>query len=518
MPVQATYAGLKLAGTASFTMTQGVSPSSCSIWLVGHVLPPRSGSLWFSDEWGSVSFYPMIAIEPSFSEGPEGKLTRVTLVDKRFFWKRGYVEGIYNRPLGYTQYQERALSTLLKDCFDAVQTSYALFQIPNAYPEVVWEYDNPIAMVQDLCERYGLGIGLMNNGTAWVAPMNYFVGGWPSRRYKISEKATGNSWGPSSIIVVGNRLVNQECFYDLTAVGLETDGVIKPINDLSYTPSGGWGNSIVKLFSDISNEEHRKLALHCIFKWYAWIPDSLDVRWKKLPWLSHTCEEKTELAITTFDKPYVVVECSDFDGVTWLKGTKKRIDTGYTIDSENGLVMFDVPLVTMEDGPSSSSGATAAVVDLNVAYEKKGNGADDFYWYKQNMNGEGPAHVVHDSALTAFCIDGSPQNTTELRLKATEIINSVKEGLMEGYSETREYPGLVSVDAIGCFRSVTWTIGPSGSTTKISHSVERLPKFVPGATEKNSIRKIAVAVPWAGKTMRDRFDRLRQQEGRGIGR
>lgn len=55
---------------------------------------------------------------------------------------------------------------------------------------------------------------------------------------------------------------------NLEAVGLDTDGQIKLIDELSYKPAAGWGQEWHAVFPSITNPAHRELAVRSVFRWY----------------------------------------------------------------------------------------------------------------------------------------------------------------------------------------------------------------------------------------------------------
>jgi len=59
-----------------------------------------------------------------------------------------------------------------------------------------------------------------------------------------------------------------QCDFELEAVGKDTDGKIKLINDLSYMPAGGWFTADMPKFSCITAANARELAQETVLRWY----------------------------------------------------------------------------------------------------------------------------------------------------------------------------------------------------------------------------------------------------------
>ncbi len=102
---------------------------------------------------------------------------------------------------------------------------------------------------------------------------------------------------PDKILIVGSRIILEEQFTDLVAVGLETDGSIKPLGDLSYGPGkpgvhvDTWDDIVADFISLSADKDRRECAQASVYKWFR-VRFNVDpdtnaaIAEKKLPFLS----------------------------------------------------------------------------------------------------------------------------------------------------------------------------------------------------------------------------------------
>ena len=216
------------------------------------------------------------------AEPANAGLWRVTLLDRRWKWRFGYIDGDYNA-IGYDgrlirPRSPRQLAALLGGVLGEAIDAAALPD--EARPRTTWRAHSARDELERLCNDYGCAVAFdgpndatrivrVGTGAAFVDPQQY--GGRVTR----SDGQAIPPW-PSQIRVIGGTSLWQtelECF---EAVGKDTDGTIKPIDQLSYTPAGGWRKSHPKRFVDIPGTYQSDggtravadLATETVFKWY----------------------------------------------------------------------------------------------------------------------------------------------------------------------------------------------------------------------------------------------------------
>lgn len=229
---------------------------------------------------------------------PDCKITQVSsstvrvameirFADRRWRWACGHIDGHYNIPLADETFEntknDRELMVL---CLDAMgETGYDVALVPETgNTEVQWRGTNPAKALQELCERLGYEINYRHTVEVSDTPEA------GSDTVKIERTGTGASL-PSDgseyslsfssqqnalceFLRVICRNIRYEVMFELEPVGLETDGTIKHIDDLSYKPAGGWATegSIAAVSGDYTENgktvPRQKLAERCIYKWY----------------------------------------------------------------------------------------------------------------------------------------------------------------------------------------------------------------------------------------------------------
>ena len=503
----ATFGGHILVPPVSFTLTLGPSPNTCVIKAAGSVGVPDQGYLHLSVEDSSITIGPLAAIDRNVEHSADGEYTNITLADRRILWQFGRISGIYNRKYGSvggsneTEDRDKTLQQLMALCLARYNLSSLVeyHSVPNEYPYVEWENENPASMLQSLADAYGLAVSVSHDGRVIVAPRNHYRY-WPYGSSVVTSDGETNSiFTPRSIIVVGNRLVHEVWFpnEEFVCVGLELDGTLKEIDNLSYKPGDGWGKSIIRMFEDVTNPDQRKLAEKCVFKWYMWQPKVSSERAQILPWLSCLATSKVVLGKQEFLKPYIEINRSIYDGISWrAPGEYERLDEDFSLDQDNGIIIFDTPQVVITDGPAGEE-ASRCALNLRAAYEAKTNDEDtDFYSYEHGMGGLAPPRVHRDSSLTLYAVDTSTLNKNELDTKAQEIAYNVGEEYGTQMSASRRYAGLIGFEPWGLIRSVTWRVGEDGAYTELNAGTERTRLGHPRYEERLQMKKISAILDW----------------------
>jgi len=534
MMIQVRFAGIGCIGSFNFSLRHGVTPSTGSIAFPVNFTPPLVGNLLISDGFTSIVFGEMYLINPVRSQSESGDIIQATIADKRVCWQFGQVTGEYNIPDESTgKPRENVLLTELLSLIFAVYAEFPIYiDIPIVYPAVSWDHVNPATAAQELMSKYGLSLSLDSNGAIYISPANhirFFPPGWFMSR-ELTNLAKPY---PSYIRIIGNRIINQNNFV-LTPVGVEIngldpDGTIKAINDLSYTPSAGWGKSYLRYYTDVKTEfgeDEYELALKCIYRWYAYIPsdDGYDKREYCLPWLGHI-KNVMKVPNTILDdeeqrdRPFVKVDQVQRDGISGQnQGALKETEQSYSIDYARGIVKFTDEVVRMVAGTAEFEfvEAQGAAVTITAAYEKKHGDVNDFYHYDLFLGGSLPPLVHRDHSLTLFALNLTEDATQKVQLDA--FAHSIAVKLAEQYfnvnPEQRVYAGLLPIIPYGEFKSVTWNLSESGVNTVVSKGVEEIRPFLPSFQER-ALQKKTVSLHWPSESMLDRGRQQSDENRRG---
>lgn len=264
---QILWPGVEQIEGGSFALTQGITPSICTI----EILPqdpstiPVDGalSILFGDV--VIDFFNCRVDVASFEYTQQGQVWRLSILDRRWKWRfagfNGPVSGWWNQrfPAVQPPPQDWQLGAVQLGSLDVEtiklpqelaafllgamgETAFDVSQMPNtAYPEVQWDNDNPSELLHSLCEQFGCRVCLGIDDVVRVCKVG-FGADLPTNGVEFMSNVIEPPKIPDSIMVVGGKSRYQVDFL-LEAVGTDIDGTIKPIDKLSYTPAVGWGQT-----------------------------------------------------------------------------------------------------------------------------------------------------------------------------------------------------------------------------------------------------------------------------------
>ena len=221
---------------------------------------------------------PLCAVVQSTPQ-PDGSLITI-LEDFRWLWRFGAIDGVYNRTKDNEDIEfektPQELATMLLDAMGEV--GYDISALPNdARPFVKWRSSVPSVELDRLCSKLGCKIDLDEDGKVLVSQVGVGNGlpNLPNRDRFVSNATVAQL--PTQIrLATGN--VQYECRFPLEAIGPDTDNTWKPINSLSWKPSGvAWGDSY-PYYAEWDDDEtitlegvkqtKRQAAQRYIFKYY----------------------------------------------------------------------------------------------------------------------------------------------------------------------------------------------------------------------------------------------------------
>ena len=235
---------------------------------------------------------------------------------------------------------------------------------------------------------------------------------------------------PDSIRIVGAETLCQKRL-PLRAVGLDSDGSIRPINDLSYKPSHGWAAEYAGYFSNLGSpgsagesalsRRNRELAELSVFRWYAVAGDasgrisapgfgSLKSPESILPLRTERLEFGEDSNGNRRALPPIV------EGVFYPGGEDLGNTAAYTlytdafeIDADLGVVKFAHPVV----GLSATGETLPAELYLTTAFPVRNSGASVY------------EHEVVEESLAGASHNTGPMVVTrpDMRRRVIETYN-----------------------------------------------------------------------------------------------
>ena len=267
----ATFPGVLNVLSASYTLSPGITPSVVQMQIVPQNAAIASvGDVVFIHGTTNLTIPGCRADQASMVRGTDGTLVSFSLLDRRWRWKFGEIYGHYNQRdadgliVTATEKTPQQLAQLL---LSAMGETADVSNIPNnGRPECEWIAANPAEALADLLEPFGQIVVLQIDST--VAIRQQGVGAaLPANNSLIEQQVSSNPPEiPATIRVLGGANRYQKRL-ELEAVAYDTDGRIRPINQLSYKPAAGWGKE-TQFFSGIEAGDARTLALRDVFRLY----------------------------------------------------------------------------------------------------------------------------------------------------------------------------------------------------------------------------------------------------------
>lgn len=502
------FPGLNSIRKADYTLTHGVTPSIALVELLPQEITNILGTMIFSYGGTGVAFLGCKIISSTVRKTGGGWVMVVKIADRRWkFSETGEISGVFNLRKedesidSTTEKTPQQIATL---CFQAMQeVSFSISALPNlSRPEMILENENPAQVLSGLCEDLGCRVvpGTDNRmrveqtGIGAALPTAFIMS--PSFSVDIPDI-------PDSIKVVGGKTRHQSR-WTLEAVGEDTDGSIKPIDDLSYTPASGWNKTSSSRQSTVLKEFGKKahaLAKKTVHRWYRITEtiggDGLTFRSQVLP------IETGLIDVYTDDKQEDRQQQAVVRGVYWLRPNTQIplatnsvstdfYDDDFSINAKEGIVQFSETVVkATQNGDDIDT--DPAELTLEVAYSVQGILTKLWKRAEQESTISAPARRTgplivkrEDIVQTHISLYDDSGNFTGLdsNLPQTEMNDVITAKLQEFQvvkAFTADYPGIVNISPDGAIRQVSWSVTQGvGSTTRAGLNVEvdvSIPRF-----------------------------------------
>lgn len=286
----ATFPGINGITAVNAGLSQGISPGVISITTAPQdSFAASDGDLVLTCGNDQIVFRNCRVDKASLQLDASNAVIGFTLLDRRFRWRWGELSGLWNQRLAIegqlqseTEKTPQQLATL---CLAAMgERRFDVSQLPNdTRPLVNWDHDNPAQALANLCDSLGCRVVLRLDDS--VAIVRTGVGALLPKDGAIQDSITVDPPdAPDSIKLVGGPSRYQADML-LEAVGLDLDGTVKRIADLSYQPEDGWAKSNPRHFVDLQDKKARDLARQSVYRWYRVpaIPVGPDERKLELP-------------------------------------------------------------------------------------------------------------------------------------------------------------------------------------------------------------------------------------------
>lgn len=537
-----TFTGLESITRGVYTRAHGTQPGVAVLYAVPQDNPPpKVGQLgiFFGSE--SIVFNDCLLDVIQISVGMNGSIAECRVKDRRWRWGRQVISGRYNSyfPDGTLDFDtEKTPQELASLLFNALgESTFDVSQLPNdGRPEIDWNLANVANELDSLCESFGcrvvLGVDDIPRicllGVGEELPFNGIVmdGGTT-----IDPPET-----PTEIRIYSEAWFQYD--FPLKAVGLDVDGQIKNVDDLSYKPTAGWqeGDLDGDMLYLSAYPQARKLAAETVYRWYQIdIPDD---------GFDFTAVEELSEKITDLRcielLPFQLETITDLEGrearrspcvygIYWADRdeAKNEAETliplnqessddyhqsvvyryGFGIDQEKHLVQFGRPVYKLGEFANGRYPYNEAQLRLRVAFRIRKFQTRELVNAERGrpMNGgfAAPLAVVMPDfprmirftfdANENFTISGAEDNKDEWLRESEGYLNGAAQSFNTLTAATLTYEAIVRAPIDGANRQVTWEVGGGTAKTTV-HRNNEAQRFLPSYRERRYRQDVAAGL------------------------
>lgn len=555
-----------------YTVSHGTAPG------VAHLVIPeqdtsriaRDGDLVLSDGvGGDVVLKGCRVGDVSFGtrSATGGRTITLYILDRRWAWKFGAVSGWRNvadpypdpdsfpdgeytaNDVPFMPGTTRTAEAMMEDCLKAMgETGWRIESPPpgsgtpgvtpalESNPPARWDEEVPAAALSGVAEAIGYRVVFRPNEDITLLAPAGAGGQLPDGLPAISDSpGLALAEAPEKIRLVGGPTL----FHDTLAlepVGLERDGTVKALDDLSYRPDGGWDRSFPPYFGGVNpgtgltRDEATELAKRHVWRTFrvkmidietgeegkvvvggyhgAVIEDRKQIvlgdrlyGLTKLPTGQPSSEDPWVIG-SVFLSSMQVGRNGGFDTINGNTTVSKRLPVRPAIDPGRGLVTFDQYLYRFE---GADPDRTVAAPDLYLKTSFQVRSAEGLVPHKfvhppeigdvKPEPGVQPETVrrpelvlivrtIRDAAKSFEAVETVDNKADDLVPAAEYYLDAARRKYETGAASTRVYAGIFPIDPDGAVQQVTWSVGGNApATTEVSRNTEHA-RYLPGFAER----------------------------------
>ena len=492
-----TFPGVSQIVSGSFTYSHGISPSAAILDIAPQSgLVAQQGTLSITFGTVSIEFPDSIIDSGSLRLTESGHVLGFRILDRRWKWQYGEINGWYNRRLANGNLDPararnpRQLGVL---CLAAMgETGAVADGLPTTgNPEVNWVAANPANELAALCDQFNCKIWIRSDNTVEVFQNNVgalLPGGTDpmNANFGIDPPEI-----PDSIKVVCGAVAVQSRL-KLEAVGKDVDGTVKPIANLSYRPPGGWNSPVG--FWDVPNTDERELARQTVFRWYRIVSQSdgtnivpglnvVAALWQLLPISDVLLDTQPDGT----PKPAEVYGIFFDDSLVPERNRQviTKVDSDFRVNGQEGIVEFSETVWLLLGAGTPNQQFIPAEIDIETSYNVLDATTRQFIRYDQTLNTGGNLGteplVIRDDGITqtfraVYLPNGAIQTVTNNTASITPQATAVAQAAQDAYNITDavevQYAGIKDITRDGALAQLSWAVGPQGATTRAGRNTE----------------------------------------------
>ncbi len=482
------YSGIVVAKGAKYTATRGVTPDKISVRMIPQVTPiAAEGNLTLGYGAETFTLDNCLADRSNIMLTKDGFVGTIVFQDRRWRWSRQPAVSYHwneRGPDGEIVGVQTSLRFMIERVLrDLGETNFSAGPVSTSvFPEVDVSAMRPDLLLQYLTDSYGYSVSIGASGDPVRIHQNGVGLPLPINHVMAFSRSVDPPTPPATARVEFGASLAQARF-KMINVGLDTDGVIKPVDDLSYTPAGGWENTGWGM-GDVREEfgeDEQNLAIEWVHRVYAvdkFADDTLDLPDgsgslssinQVLPLFGELIETSVVEGRTTKASPRVFGRHTPIV-FPFIKETTldQKVLTDWTFDRYRGLVRFATS-VYMVDEVSLTKGQPDLY--LEAAFSIRDINTNQHVHYKKDIavggGGYGyltvPSPNIHARTIVQYDrlhgVTGTVTNQTTLDTLATGIAAAALGQYTFKAGEMRWY------------NRPMWGVRLDGQITQIMHTI-----------------------------------------------
>lgn len=505
----------------------GTSPATLTL-----VAPPEAfdrvtrqvNDLTISQGENEMTFHDCLTVGIEEAEPNDAGLVKIILHDARWRWQFGTIDGDYNvvKDDGtlLREKSPRDLAQLLSGAMG--QGLMDVRGLPNSgRPRKAWRSASPAAELDQLCNEYGCVV--VFNGHKNKASICKVGVGAPIPQQPVVSESRGLSipaW-PSRVVIDTAAVLFQAPLLFFEAVGMDTDGKIKPIDQLAYKPAAGWAQTDPAFFIGIDTVYQseggtayaRDLAINTVYKWYRLTGLAAPGRWSPSALLLEPNRPRSKDDIGPFlgtrlerdeatnTRLPIVAVCEHYNDrenfANQPPGSKVKF--GATINESTKCIEFAEPLFKFDEATEAYSPAEPVVY---AAFAVSSEGIPVRYKLTKQLGrnfGAGARVEVHDEIVREI-IEAAPfngpgkDNKAEVDKECQAFLDAIVQTFREFDTANPTLGYLVTdLECDGILRAIQWSASSTSPVqTQLAYNGE-LNEFMPDLRDTPAMRAKRVA-------------------------
>lgn len=518
------------------TLQHGVRPSVFQLTIAPQKDPIEpKGDLVIEMGKEKITFKDCVvdSLSQQYDEG--GFLVGLNILDRRWKWRFPTISGVYNKTddagevldgtgaldnVPAVQNSERTPKQLAKKCFEAMkEQGFSVAELPeDTRPKCNWDQDNAAQSLQSIAESCGCRVVLGLDNKARIFKLNKGKQ-LPDKPFVDAQLDIDPAEKPDKIRIV-TAPTQSQIDWELEAVGLDTDGEWKKIDDLSYKPAAGWSSVDLEYFAAlaaVTDPTVRQLALETVYRCYRIVlpktAPSIGAD-GKIEQIELKRRDQVDLLSLQIDKDEIDGEKKKVRREAWVYGiwfvsdpkdwmditeangnsstthsyvTSKKdarlVTIGFSIDAELRMVRFTEQVYRATS--TGTMGAAALRLRTACHLRKADTGGIVRCSFDTPTPGKPnktePMVDIHDDLEPtliqkyrgSFTPDKTETNLEDIKPGAKAYAEHLVRELGLETPAAKKYPGILATEPDGALQAITWEVTDRGAYTTIQRNQDK---------------------------------------------